>query len=982
MNRQHHRGWVITFLILILTAVSGCADYPSGPPAPSTAADTYTTAEDTPLTVPAAQGILTNDNPREGNVLKLLTTGERQTENGGRVNLAGDGSFVYTPPADFNGVDSLVYTVQNDTGKTSTGVLSVTVTPVNDDPVAVTDTLTMDEDGTGTIDVLANDFDADAEDVLTARLLAAPLMGAVKALANGSFSYTPAANFNGDDKFSYRLSDGNGAEVVGWVMVTVRPEPDSPIAKGDTLDMLEDSPGATLSVLANDRDPDGGQLTVVQVSSPANGTAAINPDGTVTYQPAADFSGIDTFIYTIKDPDANVSSATVTVTVAPINDRPSFAAANPPPVNEDATPQTLSGWATFDPGSVFESGQTATYLVENISNPGLFTTSPAVAADGTLSYAPAPNANGTASFDLSVTDNGGTANGGVDTSDPQTFTITVRAVNDQPSFTVAQAPGAIEEDGGNQSLAGWASFNPGATNEASQTATYLISAISNPALFGAPPAVAADGRLTYRPADNAFGTSTFTVTVRDNGGTANGGVDTSDPQTFSITVNAVNDAPTISAIANQSTPINSPTGPIPFTIGDAETAAASLTLVGESSNIGLVPNTSIVFGGSGADRTVTLTPAANQVGTTTITLAVSDGDLSASRTFTLSVQNTPPTISDIPNQTILENTALGPVAFTVGDSETPAGSLTVSGTSSNTTLAPDASIVFGGSGPSRTVAITPAAGQSGSTTITVTVSDGLLSGADTFLLTVTRVNQAPQITSDPVTSVSQDQSYSYTLTATDPDGDNISLSAPVLPAWLNFNANTGVLSGTPTNANVGVHGVTLRAGDGLLTADQTFTVTVINLAPILDDSPAPFLTPIDADVPDGSNGGDRVDEILSNGNISDGPGEVFAIAVTAVDNTNGIWQFSTDDGASWVPFSSIIGQDTQARLLDAGHRIRFVPDATYRPADTSQESISFRAWDETSGTAGQLGNVSAVGGTTAFSEFEAEATISVNPAAQ
>ena len=105
-----------------------------------------------------------------------------------------------------------------------------------------------------------------------------------------------------------------------------------------------------------------------------------------------------------------------------------------------------------------------------------------------------------------------------------------------------------------------------------------------------------------------------------------------------LTVNAVNDAPTITTIANQTTTVGTAVGPLAFTVGDVETAAGSLTVSGSSSNPTLVPNGNIVFGGSGANRTVTVTPAANQTGTATITVTVSDGQLSTATTFYLDGQ--------------------------------------------------------------------------------------------------------------------------------------------------------------------------------------------------------------------------------------------------------------------------------------------------------------------------------------------------------
>ena len=135
-------------------------------------------------------------------------------------------------------------------------------------------------------------------------------------------------------------------------------------------------------------------------------------------------------------------------------------------------------------------------------------------------------------------------------------------------------------------------------------------------------------------------------------------------------------------------------GAVPFTVGDTETAAGSLTVSGTSSNTTLVPNGNIVFGGSGANRTVTVTPAANQNGSANITVTVSDGSLSTPTSFQLTVNavNDAPTITGIANQTTTAGTAVGPLNFTVGDVETAVGSLTVSGSSNNLTLVPNGNI--------------------------------------------------------------------------------------------------------------------------------------------------------------------------------------------------------------------------------------------------------------------------------------------------
>src|SRR5207247_6566546 len=135
----------------------------------------------------------------------------------------------------------------------------------------------------------------------------------------------------------------------------------------------------------------------------------------------------------------------------------------------------------------------------------------------------------------------------------------------------------------------------------------------------------------------------------------------------------------------------------------------------------------IFFSGSRSDRTITLTPATNQFGATTITLTVRDGDGgAASASFLLSVNsvNDPPTISSVANQSTNEDTPTAAIPFSIGDVETPAGNLMVSGRASNPTLVHYTNIRFCGTGSNRTVTLRPATNQFGSTTITLTVSDG------------------------------------------------------------------------------------------------------------------------------------------------------------------------------------------------------------------------------------------------------------------
>src|SRR3989442_604190 len=191
--------------------------------------------------------------------------------------------------------------------------------------------------------------------------------------------------------------------------------------------------------------------------------------------------------------------------------------------------------------------------------------------------------------------------------------------------------------------------------------------------------------FTIRPATNQFGSTTITLTVTDGDGSA-------ASASFLLAVNSVNDPPTISSVANQSTNEETPTAAIPFSISDVETPAGSLSVSGRSSNQDLVPDANIVFGGSGS--MIPRPPRSTLFPYTTLfrSLTVTDGDGSAaSASFLLAVDsvNDPPTISSVANQSTNEDTPTPAIPFSIGDVETPAGSLTISGRSSNQGLVPE-----------------------------------------------------------------------------------------------------------------------------------------------------------------------------------------------------------------------------------------------------------------------------------------------------
>ena len=259
--------------------------------APMAGNDAATTAEDTAVTI----AVLANDSDLDGDSVWTSGVG---TPLHGTATINVDGTITYTPAANYGGPDSFTYTVSDEQDGISTATVAITVTAVDDEPVAANDTATTAEDTAVSIAVLANDTDADG-DLLAFVIIGDVAHGAAVVGANGTITYTPAANYNGTDSFTYTLSDGHGGMATAAVSVTVTPVNDGPTAADDAATTAEDT-AVTIPVLANDSDPDGDSLSVSAVTAPQHGTVAVNADGTLTYTPAANYSGPDTFSYTVQ----------------------------------------------------------------------------------------------------------------------------------------------------------------------------------------------------------------------------------------------------------------------------------------------------------------------------------------------------------------------------------------------------------------------------------------------------------------------------------------------------------------------------------------------------------------------------------------------------------------------------------------------------------------------------------------------------------
>lgn len=354
--------------------------------------------------------MLTNDTDLDGTIVAGTLAITVDPSHGVAVANTSTGEITYTPDANYAGPDSLVYRVCDNSGDCDTATVSITVSPLNDPPVAVPDTASTAEDTSKVIDVLNNDFDVD-NDPLTVVSVTTPISGSTS--TNGStVTYTPTLNFNGTDIFGYTISDGVLTDST-VVTVTVTPVNDPPVAVPDTASTAEDT-SEVIDVLGNDFDVDGDRLTVVSVTPPTNGSTSTN-GRTVTYVPKPDSNGDVFFDYTISD-GFLTDSTTVTVTIIAINDPPVAAPDSyTTPVN---TMLTVPAPGVLANDTDVDSPSLRAILV---SGPNPAGGSFSFNQNGGFSYTPPLNFTGVVTFTYKANDGSGGASG----ADSNTVTVTI-----------------------------------------------------------------------------------------------------------------------------------------------------------------------------------------------------------------------------------------------------------------------------------------------------------------------------------------------------------------------------------------------------------------------------------------------------------------------------------------------------------------------------------------------------------------------------
>ncbi len=687
--------------------------------APDAIADSATTAEDTAVTVDAAS----NDTDVDGNLDPLSANTDCSDcslpSNGSLVNN-NDGTFTYTPNENYNGSDSFVYQICDLDGLCDTATVTITVTPVNDAPVANNDSASTNEDTAVNIDATINDEDIDGNlDPSAAEVTSGPSNGTITNNGDGSFTYTPNPNFNGVDSFSYEVCDTEGLCDNATVTINVEAINDTPVANDDSYSTAEDTPitESVPGVLANDSDVDGDSLSVNLLTSPSNGSLTQSADGSFTYTPDANFSGTDSYTYEACDQSNACDFATVVITVTPVNDAP-VAEDDAATINED-TPVTVDVLA--NDGDVENSLDPSTVIVTNDPSNGTVTVNP----DGSINYTPDPDFSGTDSFVYQVCDTDGAC-------DTATVTITVNPVNDAPA---ANDDTATTDEDMSVSINVQDNDNAGPANE---DQTLITNSVSDPVNGNA--VIETDGTVTYTPDANYTGTDNFTYQVCDSDGLC-------DTATVTVVVAPLNDAPVAvndSASTDEDVAVLIHASANDSDI-DGNLEPASTTILNAPAN-GIVSNN--------GDGTFTYTPDADFNGTDSFSYEICDDGQpdgtplcdKADVTITVNPVNDVPVANDdsysTPEDTVL---TVDPSGILANDSDIDGDALTVTlltdPSNGNLTQNADGSFTY-----------TPNPDFNGTDSYTYKACDaGGLCDEATVIINVTAVNDAP---------VAVDNSYS------------------------------------------------------------------------------------------------------------------------------------------------------------------------------------------------------------------------------
>jgi hypothetical protein len=372
------------------------------------------TAEDTPITIdvgPYIGDVDTGDTPPQSLALSIVTgpaTGVASVDDPTHI------TYTPNPPANFNGVVSLVYRVDDQQGasnSTDNGTITISVDPVDDAPVAADQSVSTNEDTNLNVN-LGPTTDVDDESVTYSVPPALQPAHGVVTVVGTVATYDPDLDYAGPDSFQFQATDGNSV-TTGTIDVTVNPVNDAPVADHQDLSTDEDT-ALPITLTASDVDNTQAELTFEVIGEPSNGTLDTTTGSNLVYTPDADYNGPDSITFRVTDPDGAESTESVTITVVPVNDAP---VAND--LHVDTDEDTPVGTLLTASGIDTAQGD----LVFTVTVPPQFGT--LSGANDNLVYTPNLNYSGPDSFQFEVSDGA--------LQDAGEVTITVVATNDPPT---------------------------------------------------------------------------------------------------------------------------------------------------------------------------------------------------------------------------------------------------------------------------------------------------------------------------------------------------------------------------------------------------------------------------------------------------------------------------------------------------------------------------------------------------------------------
>ncbi|MGY5700579.1 tandem-95 repeat protein [Vibrio parahaemolyticus] len=766
--------------------------------APNAENDVITTEEDTSVTI----DVLVNDSDVEGDALSIQSASVPSEQ--GSVDIV-DGKLVFTPAENFNGEATITYIV-TDGDLTDEAKVTVTVTPVNDSPVAVDDTTSIQEDTAVTIDVLPNDTDVDG-DKLSIQSASVPEAQGKVEIVDGKLVFTPAENFNGDAEIAYIVTDGQLTDEAK-VTVTVNPVDDAPTIKVDAVESITEDAVSTDTVVAtltvSDTDTPEDQLTV-SLENNSNGYFVLVGNEVKLTQAGVDavnndelnlkYLSISASVSDGVNPTANDSDSLI---VNRVNDAPTIKVDAVESITEDAV-STDTVVATLTVRDTDTPEDQLTVSLENNSN-GYFVL---VGNEVKLTQAgvDAVNNDELNLKDLTIS---ASVSDGVNPTANDSDSLIVNRVNDAPvakddiattqedtAVTIDVLPNDSDVDGD----------------------TLRIDSASVPSDQGTVEIV--DGKLVFTPAENFNGNAEITYTVTDGSLT--------DQATVKVSVNAVNDTPVVeSNLADQTLAEDFTT----YTI-DLNTAFSDVDNVDGELTFSVSGNSNVLVSIENGIATISPTADWNSSETLTFTATDPSGE-SVSQTVDFTVA--PVVDIEADSADVVEDT---PTIINVLGNDTFEGKDKV--VSLDAENGPkNGTVIVNNDG---TVTYTPDDNYVGKDTFTYVVTSGGVSESTTVTVNVTPVNDAP-VAKDDIATTQEDTAVTIDVLPNDSDvdGDKLSIESASVPKEQGtVEVVDGKLVFTPAENFNGYAEITYTVTDGQLTDEAKVTVTVnpVNDAPTI-----------------------------------------------------------------------------------------------------------------------------------------------------